>query len=238
MDGFPKPPFWGDNGHLVVVSWHLKMGTFTKRMVDQSFKLAQIEACELALHCICFSVFHLSKMGLPHPKQQDKGMLPMLPRFSFASSILQSFNASSYFNPSILQHTSITQPICQLGFKAVFNRVSAFPVLFPPEHNRETSPVPALNQLCSQLLGSFSVRTMPHTVLNAFALVGIFVKDSTTIQAFARLPFLSCFLLLFPADCFITFLIGSPGQSMNQAVRCGLTGWSRFLRQLIFPVSH
>ena len=144
----------------------------------------------------------------------------------------------AYFNPSMLHHTSITQPICQLGFKAVFNRVSAFPVLFPPEHNRETSPPPALNQLCSQLLGSFSVRTMPHTVLNAFALAGIFVKDSTTIQAFARLPFLSCFLLLFPADCFITFLIGSPGQSMNQAVRCGLTGWSRFLRQLIFPVSH
>ena len=89
----------------------------------------------------------------------------------------------AYFNPSIVQHTSITQPMCQLYIKAVFNRVSAFPVLFPPEHNRETSPVPALNQFCSQLLGSFSVRTMPHTVLNAFALVGIFVKDSTTIQA-------------------------------------------------------
>ena len=35
---------------------------------------------------------HLSKMGLPHPKQHDRGMLPMLPRFSFASSILQPPN--------------------------------------------------------------------------------------------------------------------------------------------------
>ena len=37
---------------------------------------------------------HLSKMGFPHPKQQDNGTLPMLPRFSFASSILQPFNQS------------------------------------------------------------------------------------------------------------------------------------------------
>ena len=44
---------------------------------------------------------HLSKMGLPQPKQQERGMLPMLPRFSFASSILQPKHQPIYKSLSI-----------------------------------------------------------------------------------------------------------------------------------------
>ena len=40
-------------------------------------------------------------MGLPQPKQQERGMLPMLPRFSFASSILQPKHQPIYKSLSI-----------------------------------------------------------------------------------------------------------------------------------------
>ena len=44
---------------------------------------------------------HLSNMGLPQPKQQERGMLPMLPRFSFASSILEPKHQPIYKSLSI-----------------------------------------------------------------------------------------------------------------------------------------
>ena len=116
-------------------------------------------------------------MGFPHPKQQDNGTLPMLPRFSFASSILQPFNQSR----NLSANSGLFKPRSLIEFRHFQSFSSG-----AESRNLSRAPLSEENLFSPNSLHKFFV----STVLNDFA---FFVRDSITIQEFARLPLLSCF---------------------------------------------